>query len=129
MDTNTQAVQRGEAQGVIFNFQLDFQCNGNKHFYIWRHHPLDGTPRENVGLLIDLNGVYVPGFEIDKMVCSLLVPATGIVSVAFVNCHFHNHQDIKRKLKAGNVRLYSNTAFFADIGQARQWLESQSASC
>ncbi len=111
--------------GIICRYQLDFQQNGNHHYYIWRHHPLDENERKQIALLIDLNNVYVPNFEIEKLVCSFLVPAAGVVSIAFVHCHLYNQQEIKRKLKAGDVKLYSRTAFFSGIEHARQWLEVQ----
>lgn len=129
MDLNTQSSEYGRAlQSNIVHYRLDFQQNGRHHCYIWRHHPPNGEDGRRVAILVDLNDIYMPDLEIEKMVCSFLLPATGAVSIAFANCHSHNQQEIKRKLKAGDIKLYSKTAFFVDILRARQWLETQCAN-
>lgn len=117
------------SQVRISHYRLDFQCNGSRHYYIWRHNPLEDGGQSVPRMLIDLNHVYVPDQEIEKMVFGFVVPASGILSIAFINCHVHNQQDIKRKLKMGDVKLYSKTAFFTDLHKARQWLKAQCVSC
>lgn len=126
MDTNVQTLDSNAVlPETISHYELDFQCSGNNHYYIWRHRPSGNIPSKNIGMLVDLNDVYVPECEVEKMILSFLAPSNGVVSIAFANCHSHNQQVIKRKLKTGDVKLFSHTAFFGDTDQARQWLESQ----
>lgn len=117
-----------KSSNIIFHYRLDFQQFGNQHRYIWRRQPLAGNGRRRIAMLIDLNNVFVPEFEIEKMVAEFLAPADTVFSIAFSNCHAGNQQDIKRRLKAGDVLLYSNTAFFSNTDAARQWLEHRCLS-
>lgn len=117
-----------DVQGAIFHYRLDFQKSRNHHYYVWRHHPPEEIRQKKIALLVDLNNVHIPDFEIEKMVYSFLIPTTGIISIAFTNCHSHNQREIKRKLKEGSIELYSRTAFFMDIEQARQWLKAKCTS-
>ena len=129
MGHDSQSDESRGGQGSISHYQLDFQRNGNRHYYIWQHNPVENAGRSVLGMLIDLNNVFVPNHEIERMVFDFVAPISGVISLAFANCHTHNQQDIKRKLKAGDLKLYSRTAFFNDIQKAMQWLEAQCANC
>lgn len=118
----------GGNQSTVSYYCLDFHRNGNKHYYIWRHQPPEDTRPGHMALLIDLNGVYVPEHEIEKMVFHFVLPIGEILCLAFANCHTHNQREIKRKLKAGDLKLYSKTGFFTDLGAAKHWLETQCAN-
>lgn len=118
-----------EKRCSILHYQLDFQRNGDKHYYIWRGSPPDESEAPPNAILLDLGDVYVPGPEIEKMLGYVFALADGVAFVALVHCHARNQQDIKRRLKARDVKLYSNTAFFSDAERAGQWLASQCTNC
>lgn len=128
MDLNAQTLENAAARpGAISHYRLDFQHKGNGHRYIWHHPPYEDLEQGELSLLIDLNNVYMPGPELEKMVSGFLVPASGITALAFANCHAHNQQNLKRRLKSCDVKLFSRTAFFTDIARAKQWLKAQCA--
>lgn len=123
MDLNSQLQDNmGIARSVVSHYQLVLQQNGDHHYFIWRRNPPEAEDEKKLAMLIDLNHVYLPEAEIEKMVRCFLLPA-GVVSIAFANCHSHNQQEIKRKLKAGDIELFSKTAFFADLLRAQKWIE------
>lgn len=93
--------------------------------YIWQHH--SNNSDESVAL-IDLNGICLPENEINELLLRLEKPCGSVHSIAFLNCNLHNQREIKRKLKALNVKLFSNSAFFSDISEAERWLTLQMAS-
>lgn len=115
----------GKNKNTIVYYQLDFLCNGSSHNYIWRQQPLHTSWQKHIAMLIDLSGIYVPQPEIEKMTALFMAQPGEVRHLAFAGCHAHNQQQIKRKLKAGNVRLYSRTNFFADAHEALQWLAAQ----
>lgn len=118
---NTQTVEPNEtSQNSISYYSLDFMQKGEQHYYIWRHHA--GKSNSYQAVLIDLKNIYLPDGEIDKLLLALEGQGSASFSVAFANCHAHNQREIKRKLKACNVKLFSHTAFFSDFQQAKQWL-------
>lgn len=118
---------RHGSQGNISHYHLDFQRNGSNYYYIWRHNPYEAAEQLVPGLLIDLNNVCIPEPEIEKMVLGFVGSACEIISIAIINCHAGNQQDIRRKLKTGDMELYSRTAFFTDLHKAQQWLKAQCA--
>lgn len=124
MDSHIKAPNHNNDQDNISHYQLVFQQSESPHYCIWRHHLLKKNRQESSAMLVDLNNAYVPDTEIEKIICDLLTPIADITSIAFANCHSHNRQEIKRKLKASNIKLYSNTAFFSNVEQAKQWLEA-----
>lgn len=116
------------AQKTISHYRLDtIQC-GSNHHYIWRHRLAGEDQRGTLAVLVDLNNLYIPDHEMEKLVFSLVMPDTGMFSVAIANCHKHNQQELKRRLKAHSLKLYSKTAFFMDPQQAMQWLRTQNVS-
>ncbi|MDL2295083.1 hypothetical protein LJC60_10810 [Ruminococcaceae bacterium OttesenSCG-928-D13] len=125
MDSYLKMAENNSDQDQTSHYQLVFQQSENPPYCIWRHHLLKRNCPELLAMLVDLNNAYVSDLEIERIVCDFLVPVAGITSIAFANCHSHNRQEIKRKLKASSVKLYSKTGFFTSIEQAKKWLEAQ----
>lgn len=114
--------------GRIAHYLLDLQHKDGQKLYVWQCPPNRETDCR-LALLIDLKGIYLPDNEIERLTDSLETPEDRICAIAFANCHAHNRQEIRRKLKAKNVRLFSHTAFFAGPAEAKQWLSSQIINC
>lgn len=123
------AQQERDIPGGVSYYSLDYQLRGEQVFYIWRHRSSDERCIRNASLLIDLNNILIPENEIDKLVAGLDGDKGMVRAVAFFNCHSSNQRELKRRLKASDVRLFSKTAFFIDPLQARQWLQSRSVNC
>lgn len=102
----------------------DSHCSG---VLIWRHSLCGGGNSGGIALLVDLRDLFITAHEIDKLFLHFVVP--DVLFIAFANCHTHNRQGIRRKLKALNVRLYSHSAFFDDAHKAKLWLTAQCADC
>ncbi|MDL2253464.1 hypothetical protein LJC49_05240 [Ruminococcaceae bacterium OttesenSCG-928-I18] len=124
MDSRT--TEQDALQTNISHYSLDFLQKGEQHFYVWRNHAGNGSVQQASALLIDLNHVYIPNQEIEKLLYSFECPKSHTLFIAIAHCHIQNQQEIKRKLKAINLKLFSQTAFFTDLLQAEQWLAAQS---
>lgn len=112
----------------IMHFALDQMERGEQSYFVWRHSPLKSSNTGAVSLLLDMDGLLVPEHEINKLVHRLGQNTERLVAVAFFGCHASHQRQIKRKLKACDLRLFSKTAFFAELPQARRWLTTQTVS-
>lgn len=123
MDMNLRtAEQDTEPLARISYHSLDYLRQGEQYYYIWRQHPPQLEQLGAFSLLLDLNGLLMPAAEVEMLIRRLDGHIGSIQAIAFINCHISNQREIKRRLKACDVRLFSRSAFFTDLPRAKQWL-------
>lgn len=120
--------RNGKSPDIISYYFLNYTKEKGDEFVRRHRVPPDEDRTQKTALLIDLNNACIPDDEMEKLVLGLAWPGMRILCIVFVHCHVHNQRKIKRALKAHNVALFCNTAFFADLAPAREWLAAQTAN-